>query len=211
MQVTSYNPQELGDVLIMVLGADTPKQSVIQKGNVVQIKDEQQKVIGYNFFDVAQQLNLQSTDNGQVFLDEAQIATLNNILQNNDFEPDLQVESTPKLVVGDVKEIKSHPDSDHLHVCQIELDNGQMAQIVCGAPNIAVGQKVVVAKVGAMMPSGQIIFAGVLRGVDSAGMVCSARELGLENAPQKRGILVLDNNYSTGSAIDLVKLNQAYQ
>jgi tRNA-binding protein len=77
-------------------------------------------------------------------------------------------------------------------------------QIVCGAPNVDKGQKVVVAKTGAVMPSGMIIKDAVLRGVASSGMICSARELALPNAPQKRGILVLDDAaYQTGQAFPL--------
>ena len=73
------------------------------------------------------------------------------------------------------------------------------------------GQKVVVAKIGAMMPNGQIIFPGQLRGVSSNGMLCSARELGLDHAPQKRGILVLNDSYQVGSALDLQQLNQDFK
>ena len=80
-------------------------------------------------------------------------------------------------------------------------------QIVCGAPNIDEGQKVVVAKVGAMMPNGAMIFPGKLRGVESMGMICSARELELPNAPQKRGILVLPETdaFEVGKEFNFVK------
>ena len=73
-------------------------------------------------------------------------------------------------------------------------------QIVCGAPNVEAGQKVVVAKPGAVMPSGLIIRPSALRGVASSGMLCSARELGLADAPQVKGILVLDESAQTGEA-----------
>ena len=59
-------------------------------------------------------------------------------------------------------------------------------QIVCGAPNVDAGQKVVVAKIGAVMPSGMLIKEGNLRGVDSYGMLCSARELAIPNAPSEK-------------------------
>ena len=75
-----------------------------------------------------------------------------------------------------------------------------MLQIVCGAPNIRKGLKVVVAKPGAMMPDGLLIWPGELRGVASAGMICSAKELQLTNAPKKRGILELPQDAETGSA-----------
>ena len=73
-----------------------------------------------------------------------------------------------------------------------------MTQIVCGAPNVALNQKVVIATIGTMMPNGQLIVPSKLRKVDSNGMLCSARELYLPNAPQVRGILVLDDDYEVG-------------
>lgn len=73
-------------------------------------------------------------------------------------------------------------------------------QIVCGAPNVEAGQKVVVAKVGAVMPSGMVIKDAALRGVDSSGMICSMKELNLPNAPQEKGIMVLSDEYKVGQA-----------
>jgi len=61
------------------------------------------------------------------------------------------------------------------------------------------GQKVVVAKIGAVMPSGLVIQPAELRGISSQGMICSARELGLPNAPEKKGILVLEDTYTVGT------------
>ncbi len=87
--------------------------------------------------------------------------------------------------------------SDHLHVCQVDLGD-EVTQIVCGAPNVALNQKVVVATVGTMMPNGLLIVPSKLRKVDSNGMLCSARELNLPNAPQVRGIMVLDDDYIVG-------------
>ena len=78
-------------------------------------------------------------------------------------------------------------------------------QIVCGAPNVDAGQKVVVAKVGAVMPSGMVIRDAELRGVPSSGMICSAKELGLPDAPEEKGILVLDNNAVVGETFSINK------
>ena len=73
-------------------------------------------------------------------------------------------------------------------------------QIVCGAPNVESGQKVVVAKVGAVMPSGMVIKDAQLRGVDSSGMICSMKELNLPNAPKEKGIMVLNDDCDIGQA-----------
>lgn len=210
LQISVYNPAVFGDVVLIILGANTAEQKTVQKGNIVQILNDQNEVIGYNFFDVLAKLGLSTQTAGQFHLTAPQIQVLNQQLQAAGFTEQLVVDTTEYFVAGLVKEMTPHPDSDHLHVCQIELDQGQVEQIVCGAPNIAVNQKVAVAKVGAMMPAGQIIYPGVLRGVKSNGMVCSPRELALANAPQKRGILVLDDQVPTGSALDFEQLNQIF-
>ena len=110
------------------------------------------------------------------------------------------------LVVGLATEVVDHPDSDHLHVTMTRVSDSEVLQIVCGAPNVKAGQKVVVAKPGTVMPSGAIIWAGELRGVASHGMLCSARELGLENAPAKKGILVLDDATPVGTPFKSLNL-----
>ena len=111
---------------------------------------------------------------------------MNEKLASVGFSDKLTV-AKPTLVYGYVKECAAHPDSDHLHVTQIDVGDGQDHQIVCGAPNIAQGQKVVVALPGTLMPTGAQIWPGSLRGVESDGMICSARELGLAHAPQSGG------------------------
>ena len=82
-----------------------------------------------------------------------------------------------------MKSCVEHPDSDHLSITETEVGDGEVLQIVCGAANIRKGLKVVVAKPGAMMPDGLMIWPGTLRGVESFGMICSAKELHLEGAP----------------------------
>ena len=83
------------------------------------------------------------------------------------------------LVIGEIVECVNHPDSDHLHVCKVNIGN-EVLQIVCGAPNARVGIKVIVALVGAVLPE-ITIKKGVIRGVESNGMMCSMKELGLDN------------------------------
>ena len=104
---------------------------------------------------------------------------------------------SPKFVVGHVLGKEKHPNADKLSVCSVDVGN-ETLQIVCGAPNVEKGQKVVVAKVGAVMPSGMVIRDAELRGVASSGMICSAKELGIPDAPVEKGILVLDENKSPG-------------
>lgn len=83
------------------------------------------------------------------------------------------------VVVGHIVEIAPHPDADKLRVCKVDDGSGELLQIVCGAPNAAAGLKVPLARVGAELPGGMKIGVAKMRGVQSSGMLCSARELGL--------------------------------
>jgi len=83
------------------------------------------------------------------------------------------------LVIGEVIECVDHPDSDHLHVCKVNIGT-EITQIVCGAPNVRTGLKVIVALPGAELPGGTIK-KGVIRGQESNGMLCSISELGLDH------------------------------
>lgn len=109
------------------------------------------------------------------------------------------------LVVGEVLTCVDHPDSDHLHVCEVNLGD-KVSTIVCGAPNVAAKQKVIVALPGAKLPGGTIKSSKV-RGVLSDGMICSLSELGIEDRlvdeKYKNGIYVLPEDTEVG--IDAVK------
>ena len=112
------------------------------------------------------------------------------------------VEAT-NLTIGYVHECVMHPDSDHLHVCQVEVEPGNIKQIVCGAPNVGVGQKVIVANVGAVLPGDFKIKASKIRGVESNGMLCSLQELGIEekyiDEEFKHGIQLLGDDAEIGA------------
>ena len=84
------------------------------------------------------------------------------------------------LVIGEVLECDMHPDSDHLHVCKVDV-GGEVLQIVCGAPNVRKGLKVIVARDGAELPGDFKIKKSNIRGQESNGMLCSIAELGLDN------------------------------
>ncbi|GAA0483862.1 phenylalanine--tRNA ligase subunit beta [Salinibacillus aidingensis] len=120
-------------------------------------------------------------------------------------------EGLKNIVVGYVKSCEQHPDADKLNVCQVDVGEEEL-QIICGAPNVAAGQKVVVAKPGARLPGGMKIKKTKLRGEVSNGMICSLQELGVEQKfVQKEfedGIFVLPEDAETGSdAVDLLNLN----
>ena len=84
------------------------------------------------------------------------------------------------LIIGEVISCEPHPDSDHLHVCKVSIGK-EVLNIVCGAPNVRKGLKVIVAQVGAVLPGDFTIKKGMIRGEESNGMLCSMQELGIEN------------------------------
>ncbi|MGX7091235.1 phenylalanine--tRNA ligase subunit beta [Hutsoniella sourekii] len=117
-----------------------------------------------------------------------------------------------QLVVGQVLECQKMEGSDHLHITQVAHGQDQVSQIVCGAPNIASGQKVIVALPGAVLPSNFKIKKSKLRGHESNGMICSLEELGFSDSviPKKYadGIFVLPEDAPVGSsAVDYLKLD----
>ena len=104
------------------------------------------------------------------------------------------------LVIGEVIDCYDHPDSDHLHVCQVDVGN-RVLQIVCGAGNVRKGIKVIVSLPGAILPGNFEIKKSKIRNVESNGMICALYELGLEEKTQEnynKGICELDNNAPVG-------------
>lgn len=105
------------------------------------------------------------------------------------------------LTIGEIVECVNHPDSDHLHVCKVNIGS-EIIQIVCGASNARVGIKVIVALPGAVLPGDFEIKAGKIRGVESNGMMCALFELGLEEKTEEnynRGIEELDSKAKVGN------------
>ncbi len=106
------------------------------------------------------------------------------------------------LVVGHVLTCEMHPDSDHLHVTTVDVKD-EVLNIVCGAPNVEAGQKVIVSKIGAVLAGGFEIKPAKVRGVDSQGMICSLSELGVDKKQQTQeqldGIYVFEDEVEVGA------------
>lgn len=199
--IVSYNKPFVGDTLLVQLTTEPIVTFDFERhGDLYMMKEAANgEVKAFNLFNASNYMNLDGVS-GNVELTEAFVDDLKAAIKQCGATLDIDVDLTPKFVVGHVLEIADHPDADKLHICQVQVDEEQPLQIVCGAPNVAEGQKVVVAKIGAVMPSGTVIVESKLRGVESFGMMCSARELAIPNAPQVRGILVLDSNAEVGAA-----------
>ena len=115
------------------------------------------------------------------------------------------------VVVAEVKEVVKHPNADRLNVCQVDAGTGTLLNIVCGAPNVRAGMKAICAKSGALLPPGADgkpfeIKTGKLRGVESQGMMCSSKELGISE--ESNGLMELPEDAPVGQNIrDYLGLN----
>ena len=206
--IATYN-KNVGDVLMLIVANNEGAEVTYErKADVARIfREDIGQTVGWNIFDIKK--DWPDLAQGQNDLSEPQVTELNVKLKAAGFDEQLTYDGQPKFVVAEILTMEDHADSDHLHVCQVEVGLDAPVQIVCGAPNAVVGMKTVAALPGAMMPSGSLIWPGALRGVPSYGMLCSARELDLPNAPQVRGIIELNADLEAGSAFDATSMWQA--
>lgn len=174
MIVSSYYNKE-NDVVI----ASTSKKNhdeVVTEGNITYLKKDGE-TIAVNIFKPSQDLQ-------EGLIDSKLVATdIFGSEVENPFE------------VGQIESLEKHPKSEKLNVCQVKLSSG-VTQIVCGASNVSEGIKVVVAKVGSVMPTGMAIVPSKLIDVPSNGMICSLKELGKEQT--EPGIVILDDKFEVG-------------
>ncbi|WP_210136476.1 YtpR family tRNA-binding protein [Staphylococcus sp. GDK8D68P] len=191
-----YNKEAVGDVAFLQINPTEGEYNYVTQGDVVEIQNDGE-VVGYNIFNASNKATL--TGNGHIKLTETLVQAFQKAIEAAGFTYKLDADFTPKFVVGYVEIKDKHPDADKLSVLSVDVATEKL-QIVCGAPNVEAGQKVVVAKVGAVMPSGMVIKDAELRGVASSGMICSMKELGLPNAPQEKGIMVLSDDYTVGQS-----------
>ncbi|RPK16066.1 YtpR family tRNA-binding protein [Priestia endophytica] len=191
-----YNREGIGDTLIVKINElELQDRAVERNGDVARVyHNKTNETAGYNIFNASTYFTVSA--NGLVDLTEELAGKINETIEKSGFEK-VDVDLSPKFVVGYVESKEKHPDADKLNVCQVNVGS-ETLQIVCGAPNVDQGQKVVVAKVGAVMPSGMEIKDAELRGIASSGMICSAKELALPDAPKEKGILVLEDDAEIG-------------
>lgn len=193
-----YNPIGVGDVLLMQFTAAKP-ETVIAKSekDITWLEDEKTgEVAGANLFNASNYVSIEG--NGNIEVTAEIVEQIQKAIHANGSDFTLDLDLSPKFVVGKVITKDKHPNADRLSVCTVDVGE-ETLQIVCGAPNVEADQKVVVAKVGAVMPSGLVIRDAELRGVPSSGMICSAKELALPNAPSEKGILVLETEDLPGT------------
>ncbi len=134
------------------------------------------------------------------------------LLAGNEYAEIKKSPSSSNLVIGLVTKKEKHPNSDKLSVCYVDLGEGVIEQIVCGALNVAENKKVIVAKIGALLPNNLKIEEITIRGVKSKGMICALEELGIEakyiKEENKGGIHILDDDAPIGeNAIEYLHFN----
>lgn len=184
-----YNKEE--KVLILSLGEDSNNKKY--KTNF-DIEVDEQKVVETVIYndDKIIGVNLLGYTN-----DKLSSGIVNNDLVIHIIKKYFDEEISSPYVIGHILEKEKHPKSDKLNICQVDLGEEQV-QIVCGAKNVEKGQKVIVSKVGAVMPSGLIIKPSKLLDVPSNGMITSLFELSL-NDDKSQGIAVLKNDAKVGT------------
>lgn len=190
-----YNRAHLGDVLIIDLEEGTGEPTLEKKKDAVLIRLGD-KLVGINLFNASEKMTIEGE--GHIQLTEDFVEQLEAVLEKEGVSHQFDIDLSPKFVVGHVVTREKHPNADKLSVCTVDVGAEEPLQIVCGAANVDAGQKVVVAKVGAVMPSGLVIKDAELRGIPSSGMICSAKELNLPNGKQQKGILVLEESRQVG-------------
>jgi tRNA-binding protein len=178
-----YN-KNFGDVLIVQNWVNQVNSDIILSNEELTIFKDANAQISLNIYNWSkynvEAQNVPATQN-----------KINELLTKYDFEL-INLKPRTNFIVGQVIEAKKSEKSDKLNICQVDLGN-QKVQIVCGGSNVVDGIKVVVATVGTIMPNGLVIKPGKLMGFESNGMICSAKELGIDMQTKPGEILVLQD------------------
>lgn len=191
-----YNRETIGDILMIVFDENTRPNEVIKNDNVVTLKKDGE-IIGINIFNISEVMKIKAKGLIPV-VDEKILSVINSILRNANV-PELKEKKDSGFRVARIVNIDEHPDSEHLHICDVDVGESETLQIVCGAANAKKDLLCVCAMPFTFMPSGKQIIPGKLLGIESNGMLCSGRELGLDGFEGKRGLLELnENEYKVG-------------
>lgn len=191
MNIRVYYNKEMFPTVLIARYNHKPVSFYEKKKNVTKLFDNKKEVIGYNI-----ETEFNSEKSGYLCMNDELLSFINTQLKDS-FQEEIVYDYNNPILVGKVIECEDHPDSDHLHICKVDIQS-EVLQIVCGASNVFKGATVVVACIGAILPSGLLIEKGKLRGVESYGMLCSEYELGFIQE-HKKGLLLLDDTYEIGS------------
>lgn len=191
-----YDYESIGDVLLIVFDSNTIPNVIKRDNDVVSLyKDD--KLIGINIFNISKIMKIKAKGYIPLVSDRV-LEVINTILKNSNVA-ELPAQKESGFRVAKIVDIEEHPDSEHLHICTVDIGEKEPLQIVCGAFNARKDLICVCATPYTFMPNGQSIIPNKLLGIDSYGMLCSGRELNLEGYEGKKGLLELDESYTLGS------------
>ena len=191
-----YNHKTIGDVLLIEFKPNEYPTRVEKYDNVVALYDNDD-LVGINVFNISDIIKIKA-DGFIHHLNNEVTDVLNLLLTSKGLKP-LPYLKDSGFRIAKIVDIEEHPESDHLHICKVDVGHSDYLEIVCGAFNARKDLKCVCALPYTFMPSGRQIIPGKLLGIDSYGMLCSGRELALEGYENKRGLLELDDTYVVGS------------
>lgn len=193
-----YNKNHLKDTLLVVFDKNTTKIDDSNKNYCLGF-DDKNEISFINIFNILNHIELPS---GFLLL-TPKINEFIKQITNTDSPSEV---NDNKFVVGEVIKCDEIKNS-HLHLCLVDIGNQEL-QIVCGAKNVKLGLKVVVAQTGAILPNGKFIINGELLGNKSFGMLCSKKELNILNMPfNDNGIIELDKKFKIGEQINFIFSN----
>lgn len=191
-----YDYETIGDVLLVVIKPTIIPTKEVKINDVVALynKDE---LIGINIFNISKVIKIKAK--GLIpLINEDILNVINHILENAHLDK-LPIQTESGFRVAKIVDIDEHPDSEHLHICMVDIGDKEPLQIVCGASNARKDLICVCATPFTFMPNGQQITPNKLLGIQSNGMLCSGRELNLEGYEGKRGLLELSDEYKVGT------------
>lgn len=191
-----YNYKKLGDILMISFNPNSYAKKILKNNEVLCLFNEKEELIGINILNFSNVVKIKS--NGFIPLINTKLLNvINSILINANLEP-LEEKKESGFKIGKIISMEEHPESEHLHICEVDIGEKENLQIVCGSFNAKVGIKVVCATPYTFMPNGQIILPGKVLGIESFGMLCSGRELNLGGYDNISGLYILDDSYKIG-------------
>lgn len=197
-----YNYETIGDTLIIEFKpSEYPNRKVVKDSVVALYRNDE--LVGINILDVSKIVKIHA--NGFIpNLNVEVLKVINYTLKNAGIE-ELPYQEESGFKIAKIIDIEEHPDSEHLHICKVDIGEKEPLQIVCGAYNARKDLVCVCATPYSFMPDGKQIIPNKLLKIDSYGMLCSGRELHLEGYENKRGLLELDDSKKIGE--DFFKIN----
>lgn len=191
-----YDYETIGDVLLIVINPSLIPTKEVKTNDVVALYYHDD-LIGINIFNISKIIKIKAK--GLIpLINEDVLNVINHVLENASLNK-LPPLDDSGFKVAKIIDIEEHPDSEHLHICQVDVGEKEPLQIVCGAANARKDLLCVCATPYTFMPNGQQIIPNKLLGIQSNGMLCSGRELNLEGYEGKKGLLELSSEYKVGT------------